>query len=118
MRLYLVGGRVRGITGAAVGEWAVSALRGLSVDVAFMGTNGFSVARGLTTPDQDEARAKQAMVEAARRVVVVSDATKAGDDHLHRFADLDQVDLLITDTDLPDDVFAELRAAGPDVVRA
>ena len=46
------------------------------------------------------------------------DSSKAGDDHLHRFATLDEVDLVVTDTELADDVAAELRAAGPEVVTA
>jgi DeoR family transcriptional regulator, fructose operon transcriptional repressor len=116
--LYLLGGRVRGVTGAAVGDWATSALSGVVVDVAVMGTNGFSAGRGLTTPDQAEARVKAAMVAAARRVVVATDSSKAGDDHLHRFAELADIDLLVTDRDLADDVAAEVRAAGPQVVTA
>ena len=116
--LYLLGGRVRGVTGAAVGDWATAALDGLVVDVAVVGTNGVSAARGLTTPDQAEALVKAAMVRSARRVVVATDSSKAGDDHLHRFARLEEVDLVVTDTDLADDVAAELRAAGPEVVTA
>ncbi len=116
--LYLLGGRVRGVTGAAVGDWATAALEGLVVDVAVLGTNGVSAARGLTTPDQAEALVKAAMVRCARRVVVATDSSKAGDDHLHRFARLEDVDLLVTDADLADDVAAELRAAGPQVVTA
>ena len=114
--LYLLGGRVRGVTGAAVGDWATNALDGVVVDVAVMGTNGISAARGLTTPDQAEALVKAAMVRSARRVVLATDSSKAGDDHLHRFADLADVDLVVTDTDLADDVAADLRAAGPEVV--
>lgn len=114
--LYLVGGRIRGVTGAAVGEWAVQALRDICVDVAFLGTNGFSTTRGLTTPDQSEALVKRAMVGAARRRILVSDATKSGDDHLHRFAHLGDLDLLITDTGLDADVAAEIRTLGPEVV--
>jgi DeoR family fructose operon transcriptional repressor len=116
--LYLIGGRIRGVTGAAVGEWALNALRDICVDVAFLGTNGFSSARGLTTPDQSEALVKRAMVGAARRRVVLSDSTKSGDDHLHRFADLADIDLLITDTGLDADVAAEIATLGPEVVLA
>ena len=116
--LYLLGGRVRGTTGAAVGEWATAALDGLVVDLAVLGTNGFSAARGLTTPDQAESLVKAAMVRSARRVLVATDSSKAGDDHLHRFATLAEVDVLVTDTDLADDVATELRAAGPRVVTA
>lgn len=116
--LYLIGGRVRGQTGAAVGDWTTRALGDVVVDVALVGTNGFSVSRGLTTPDQSEALAKRAMVAAARTCIVLSDSSKAGDAHLHRFADVADVDVLITDTDLDDDVAAEIRAAGPAVVTA
>ena len=116
--LYLLGGRVRGITGAAVGDWATDALAGLVVDLAVLGTNGISATRGLTTPDQAEALVKAAMVRCARRVLVATDSSKAGDDHLHRFATLDEVDVVVTDTDLADDVADELRAAGPRVVTA
>ncbi|HEY9494141.1 MAG TPA: DeoR/GlpR family DNA-binding transcription regulator [Intrasporangium sp.] len=116
--LYLLGGRVRGQTGAAVGDWTIRALSDVVADVAFIGTNGFSVARGLTTPDQSEALVKRAMVASARTSIVLSDSSKAGDAHLHRFADLGDIDILITDTDLDDDVAAEIRAAGPDVVTA
>jgi Transcriptional regulators of sugar metabolism len=116
--LYLLGGRVRGQTGAAVGDWTIRALSDVVADVAFIGTNGFSVARGLTTPDQSEALVKRAMVASARTSIVLSDSSKAGDAHLHRFADLGDIDILITDTDLDDDVAAEIRAAGPEVVTA
>lgn len=109
---------MRGQTGAAVGDWTVRALNDVVVDVAFIGTNGFSVARGLTTPDQSEALVKRAMVASARTAIVLSDSSKAGDDHLHRFAELGDIDVLVTDTDLDDDVAAEIRAAGPDVVTA
>lgn len=116
--LYLLGGRVRGVTAAAVGDWAVRALADIVADVAVVGTNGISAARGLTTPDPEEARVKRAMVDAARRVVVATDSSKAGDDHLHRFASLDHVDVVVTDADLADDAAEELRAAGPEVVTA
>lgn len=116
--LYVLGGRVRGTTGAAVGDWATGALADVTVDIAILGTNGLSVARGLTTPDQSEALVKRAMVGAARRCVLLTDSSKAGDDHLHRFAQLTDIDLVITDTDLDDDVAAEIRAAGPEVVTA
>jgi DeoR family fructose operon transcriptional repressor len=116
--LYLIGGRVRGRTLAAVGEWAVGALAAVSVDVAFLGTNGVSVRRGLTTPDQDEAATKRAMATAGRRIVALCDHTKFGADHFAQFAALADVDTIITDSGLDDDTVAEVAAAGPEVVLA
>jgi DeoR family transcriptional regulator, fructose operon transcriptional repressor len=116
--LMVVGGRVRGQTAAAVDGWALGALEVTTVDVAFMGTNGISVARGLTTPDPAEAAVKRAMIRAARRVVVLADHTKFDDDTLMRFGSLDEVDTVITDAGLSDEATKRLEEAGPRVVRA
>jgi DeoR family fructose operon transcriptional repressor len=113
-----VGGRVRGRTLAMVDEWALRVLADTFVDVAFIGTNGVSTERGLTTPDAAEAAVKRAMVRAARRVVVLADHTKVGNDCFARFGDLDEVDTLITDSGLDETLAAELQAGGPRVVRA
>ena len=112
-----VGGRVRGRTLAQVDTWALRALADVHVDVAFMGTNGVSAEHGLTTPDLAEAEVKRAMMAAAAKVVVVTDASKVGQRHFARFGDLDQVDVLVTDTGLDDRTCEELAAAGPEVVR-
>jgi len=116
--LYLLGGRVRGRTLAAVGSWVIDALQDVFVDVAFLGTNGLSVERGLTTPDQSEAAAKRAMINAARRSVVLTDHTKIGVDHFSRFADLSDIAAVITDNGLDPETASEIEALGPEVVLA
>jgi DeoR family fructose operon transcriptional repressor len=118
LTLLLIGGRVRGRTLAAVDEWALRSLRDVYVDVAFVGTNGLSPERGLTTPDPAEAAVKRAMIAAARRVVVLADHTKVGERNFARFGDLEDVDVLVTDSGLDADDTARLEAAGVEVVRA
>lgn len=118
LTLYLLGGRVRGRTLAAVGSWVTHALQDVFVDVAFIGTNGLSPERGLTTPDQSEAAAKRAMIRAARRSVVLTDHTKIGVDHFSRFADLSEIAAVITDDGLDPEIAAEIEALGPEVVLA
>ena len=116
-QLLLLGGRVRTATGAAVGGWVTSVLDDVCVDVAFIGTNGYDVARVFTTPDQVEAYAKRAMAEAARRVVVLSDASQAGQVHLHRVLTVGETSMLITDDALDDETAERLEHAGTEVVR-
>ncbi len=115
-RVHLVGGRVRSRTLAAVDTWAVDTLSRLNVDVAVLGTNGFSIERGLTTPDPSEAGVKAAMVAAGRRVVALADSTKFGNDQLARFAELRDVDVLVTDDGLAADDVAAIERQGPEVV--
>jgi DeoR family fructose operon transcriptional repressor len=96
--LHLVGGRLRGITGALVGNAAVGQLEALRPDISFLGTNGISPGFGLSTPDDIEGAVKSAMVRSARRAVVLADATKLGQEALVRFAALDEIDTLVTDS--------------------
>ncbi|MFG3497965.1 DeoR/GlpR family DNA-binding transcription regulator [Streptomyces sp. NPDC047928] len=116
--LHLVGGRVRHRTRAAVDAWALQSYGQIRADVVFLGTNGFSLAHGLTTPDLAEAAVKRATVAAARRVVLLADSAKHGEDHFARFGDLTDVDLLITDSGLSPEHAAAIEAAGTEVVRA
>ncbi|MBF4132690.1 MULTISPECIES: DeoR/GlpR family DNA-binding transcription regulator [Streptomyces] len=116
--LHLVGGRVRHRTRAAVDAWALRALGEIKADVVFLATNGFALDGGLTTPDLAEAAVKQAAVRAARRVVLLADSAKFGQQHFARFGDLSDVDLLITDSGLTDEDARAVEAQGPEVVRA
>lgn len=114
----VVGGRIRGRTMANVDGWALRALGELMVDVAFLATNGLSLARGLSTHDPDEAEVKRAMVAAARSRILLADHTKVGQEQLVAYAGLDDLDLLVTDTGLDAEVADQLAGAGPEVVRA
>jgi DeoR family fructose operon transcriptional repressor len=116
--LLLIGGRIRGRTLAAVDDWALRAVAEIRVDVAFLGANGISVERGLTTADTAEAAIKRAMVGAARRTVVLADHSKVGDEKFARFATIDDVDVLVTDSGVEPAMAAQIEAAGPQVIRA
>ncbi|SIR86376.1 DeoR/GlpR family DNA-binding transcription regulator [Williamsia sterculiae] len=116
--LQLLGGRVRGLTQAAVGPTTLTELRGYRIDVAFVGTNGISEEHGLSTPDTDEGAVKAAMIDAAKRVVVLADSSKVGREELVSFADLGQIDVLVTDAGIPADLSATLSAHGVEVVIA
>ncbi len=118
VELHLLGGRIRGLTRAAVGPEALHGVDALLTDVAFVGANAVSVERGLSTPDPDEAAIKRAMVGHAGHVVALADSTKIGHDALVRFAETDQVDVLITDDEADPDQSALLRELGVEVVLA
>ena len=97
IEVVLLGGRIRPVTMAAVGALTAQALASINVDVAFLGTNGLSFDRGLTTPDADEADVKRQMLAAARQRVFLVDSSKFGSESLARHAALSDVDVLITD---------------------
>jgi DeoR family fructose operon transcriptional repressor len=116
IQLHLVGGRVRHRTRAAVDAWALRAYGEIRADVLFIAANGFSAHYGLTTPDLAEAAVKRATMRAARRVVLLADSSKSGQEHFARFGDLSDVDLLITDRGLSPEDAATIERGGTEVL--
>lgn len=118
VEIHQLGGRVRGVTAAAVGSETVAAVERLRPDIAVLGANGLSAGFGLSTPDEFESAVKAAFARAARRVVVLVDASKLGEESLFRFATLREVDTVVTDA-APDAALARaLKRAEVEVVLA
>lgn len=95
--LDMVGGQLRKMTWAAVGTRAAAHFETIRPDIAFIGVNGLDASFGLSTPGLNEAIVKTAIVKSARRVVLLCDSAKFGQESLVRFAGLDDIDTLITD---------------------
>lgn len=116
--LQMLGGRVRGLTQACVGDQVLDTLQSLRVDVAFLGANGISVRHGLSTPDPDEAAVKRAMVACANFVVVIADSSKIGREEFVSFAPIESVDVLVTDAEIGPEDLSRLSGQGLEVVVA
>jgi DeoR family fructose operon transcriptional repressor len=115
----MLGGRVRPETQATVDQWALQYLGSIRADVAFLGTNAFSVEHGLATPNQAEAAVKGALVRSARLRVLLADHSKFGRESVFQYAALTDVDVLVTDAGLTEGAAAELvRTCGVEVIRA
>lgn len=116
--LLVVGGRVRATTAAAVGADTVAAYNRMRPDVAFLGTNGIALERGITTPDVEEAAVKRAIVAAARQVVVLADSSKIDTEHAMSVASIDEIDVVVTDRGVTREQVSRLERAGVQVVVA
>jgi DeoR family fructose operon transcriptional repressor len=118
LRIMTLPGTIRGLTSAAVDPWTSRRLNTLSADLALIGVNGLTSSHGLTTTNPEEAAAKRAMLQAARRRVVPVISGKLGRNSFCSFAAVSEVDLIITDEHANPDLVRELAAAGPEVVIA
>lgn len=110
-----LGGTVRRASLAGVGRLTIDALATVNVDVAFLGTNAVSVTRGLTTPDDQEGMTKRAMFATARRRILLADHSKIGRESLCRYADLADLDVLVTDVGISAAAVKAITAAGVEV---
>ena len=116
--VVMIGGRVRNRSLATLDDWIHPGLAGLRTDVAFLGTLGFTVEAGLTTPDTADALIKSRCLGVAERNILLAESAKFGVIAMCRYAELSDVDLLITDAGLSRGTADEIRAAGVDVVIA
>lgn len=116
--VQLLGGSVRAITQAVVGDTALRTLALMRADVAFIGTNALTLDHGLSTADSQEAAVKRAMITNARNVVVLCDSTKLGSDYLVSFASITDIDVLITDSGAPQSFIDSVREREVRVIRA
>jgi DeoR family fructose operon transcriptional repressor len=116
--VHTLGGRVRGRTLAEVDAWSARALREINVDIAFVGTNGISTTRGLTTPDLAEAAIKRLMLECGSQTILLADSSKVGKVSLCQHGELHDIDVLITDTGIGATELTLLQRAGMNVVQA
>lgn len=116
--VHVVGGRIRPLTRAIVGDRTVGEFDALRTGLAVIGTNGLSMDHGCSTPDPYEASVKAAMVRSSRVTMVLCDSSKFAKDFLVTFASLDSIDIIVTDSDaLPQHIEA-LRGKGIEVIVA
>ncbi|MGQ4555097.1 HTH-type transcriptional regulator GlpR [Halobellus sp. GM3] len=106
----LTGGTLRRRTRSLVGPSAEAFLERTNFDLLFLGANAVDAETGLTTPNEEEARVKELMVQKASRVVLVADATKVGERSFVTFADLEDVDLFVTDDSLSEEARERFEA--------
>lgn len=114
--LRLTGGLLHQSSLSLHGSQAEASLQSFSFDTLFLGVDGLDVQFGATTHHEAEASLNQRMVERARRVVVLSDASKFGKVGLHRIARLDQIHCIITDASLSAELREDLRGRGIELI--
>jgi DeoR/GlpR family transcriptional regulator of sugar metabolism len=80
-----------------------------------MGPCGIDVKAGITTHFLAETAVKRSAAKASQRVIAVADSSKLGRVAFGHVCDLDDIDIVLTDTGTNQQVVDELRNAGVDV---
>lgn len=113
--LILVGGQYRAKSRSLVGGMAAYTLTQAYADYCFLGTNGVSIERGLTTILHLEAEVNRAMAERARRVVCIADSSKLGVDAGFVSLPLAKISSIVTDGGADPEILEAIRAGGTEV---
>jgi DeoR family glycerol-3-phosphate regulon repressor len=111
-RLFFAGGEVNVDHRAAYGAEAIAAAQSFVPDIAFLSVGAIDPQRGFLDFHVDEAGFKRALLGAARRVVMVADASKFDRSGVVLMARLDQAHDLVVDRPPPPAAAEALAGAG------
>jgi DeoR family fructose operon transcriptional repressor len=114
--VVLTGGRLRKNQISLVGPIAEEAFDRIKADKVFISTNGVDINKGLTTPNLTEASMKRRMIGAGKYKILLADHTKTNLINFAKFADITDLDYIITDTNTSDDFVSKAEEKGVEVV--
>jgi DeoR/GlpR family transcriptional regulator of sugar metabolism len=112
LTLLFPGGAPRPGELALTGPLTEASLAALRFDTAIIGCCGLTTANGVTGYDLADAAVKRAAMQSSNRVIAVADASKFTRTALAVVAPMSKLDMVVTDTEAPEEELAELRAAG------
>ncbi len=116
IRVTLVGGEFSAATESVVGPISLEQLEDFHVRLAFVGTDGFTMANGLTTHLVEGAEIVRKMAERSDSTILVADSSKYGKRGFVKVLPLTAVEKVITDKKLAGEAFQELKQMGLEVI--
>jgi len=118
----IIGGKITGhySIGGYLGEKVVEFIHDTnsSIDKAFIGADAVDLEEGLTTFGKGDVNIVNLMARLAKEVIAVVDHTKFGKAKFIPLLPLDQVDLIITDSGIPEKVVEAYRSKGVPIIVA
>ena len=113
-----LGGMVRKSSNSVIGSISESMVKEFSCNKLFLGVDGIDMDFGLTTTNLVEADLNKKMISSSEKVIVLADSTKIGKRSFGKIGNLDVVDILITDSDIPNEYKTIFENQGIEVVIA
>jgi len=114
--LLIPGGQVRPGELSIVGDLAEGTFERLRYDTFILGCCGVDAVDGATAHTLEDVRVKRAAIRAARRVIAVATSDKIGRVTFGQICTMEQLDVIITDTDATEEQLEGLRRTGVRVV--
>jgi len=111
-RVHLCGGRLRADDWATFGSAAIDFVRQFHVDYAILSIGGVTDAGSFMDYHLEEAEFSRAVMEQAKKTIVVADHDKFGNPSFIKVCDFDRVDMVVVDRPPPARFVAAFGEAG------
>jgi DeoR family transcriptional regulator, glycerol-3-phosphate regulon repressor len=110
INVIVLGGSVRQTDGGIVGAQVVTMIEQFRADLAIIGASSIDTDGTLLDYDMFEVQASRAIIEHARKIILVADSSKFARSAPVRFAHISEIDTFVTDR-LPSAAIADLCRA-------
>lgn len=112
IELIQLGGTLRESSLSVVGKFAEAPLCDFSCSKLFIGVDGIDLDFGITTTDIRESDLNRAMMATAQKTIVLADSTKFRRRGFSKIADIEDVDMIVTDSNIPDKMVHAIEDRG------
>ncbi|MDC6389816.1 DeoR/GlpR family DNA-binding transcription regulator [Maribacter sp. PR1] len=104
-----IGGQISKEAQISIGANAIHNLSEIKVDYSFIGTGYVDAVYGLTEFDWDIVQVKKAVIQAAKKTVLLSISEKLNSQHRFKTCDINSINTMITELDPTDRVLEVFR---------
>jgi len=116
IEVILIGDRISKNSKITVGGDAITKIKDINADICFLGINAIDPELGLTDNDWGVVQVKRAMIESSKKVVALTIAEKMNSRQKIKIAEVNELDILITELDPADPIFDAYKSQGIQVL--
>ncbi|MBK1809099.1 DeoR/GlpR transcriptional regulator [Clostridium sp. YIM B02505] len=110
VNIICIGGTYNKSLGGIIGSEAIESIKRYRVNKAFMGSCGINLSdRTISNFDLEEGNTKKAIMSSARTVYTLIENEKFNMDGTYKFADLDDIDCIITEEKPVSKIYEEIK---------
>jgi DeoR family transcriptional regulator of aga operon len=118
IKIVVTGGVARPQSYELTGPFAEEVLKEVNIDITFLGVSAFNPIMGAAANHEDEAKVNRQMVQRSKKIIVVADSSKFSRSAFATICGADQIDTIITDSNVDEEMLKELRRLGIEIILA
>lgn len=111
-----LGGMMRHSSLSVVGQYAEQELTDFACSKLFLGVDGIDLDFGITTTNMMEANLNRVMMQTAQKTIVLADSSKFGRRGFSKISRLEDIDVIITDSNIAPSAAKRVEELGIDLV--
>jgi DeoR/GlpR family transcriptional regulator of sugar metabolism len=114
-KVVLLGGDYQPESQVVVGPLTRKCLKDFFVDKLFVGTDGYSSKTGFTGKNLMRTEVVKSMAESANKIIILTDSSKFSERGVVSQFKIEEVNYILTDSDIPNDILENLKKENVDV---